>query len=225
MIYFFNVFNILLHHGHEVHFIRFMQQENNAIELLLAIQTTNPNALIRFKEQYTRIQDQAARLLKILPPSLKKQMGAIHREITGFAKGEHSLFVAVEQMGKLCHQVDISLVENTFITNAITTVTNTMLNKVQTRITGEMDTLANHSNFYEVLLFVLSMMCIMLALVILGYLRRSVVARLISLGDETLRLADKSNVIAGRQILVKGQDEVATLAQYVNSLLDEIALR
>lgn len=206
-------------------FQRFIQLENNAISLLLAAKSAKPNALARFRHQLNQIQDKAGHLLSSLYPARKKEMRPIHLEIKAFTQGPDSLFLAASQLETLRQKMDAGLVENAFITNNISLATNTMLRDVRTRMTGDMEALADSFSIYASLLWILSISCILISLVIMGYLRRSVVGRLLRLEKETLRIAGKKTVIEGRRVITEGEDEIAQLAQSINFLLEEIASR
>lgn len=208
-----------------LHFSAFIQQENIIISTLLALETATSTASKTLEKDLAYAFGKSTAFIAKLPPPLQTQVTPLHNEISRFLTGALSLFANAKARAVLQKELDRGLVKNTFLTSKISGSTNAMLAKSQAHMSDEVTALDKKLDGYQGLLFTLCTTCLLLAIAMMWYLRRSVVGRLLRLNSATLYLAQQDHPSDTQPVRVEGKDEIGRLACSVNTLLSEISQR
>ncbi len=201
---------------------QFMQAMNRACILLLVVNiATSPDELerleIRFNDAYT---DMELRLNE-MPENLRLRFSPICQEFLRFGRGGESLFALTAQNLILDKRIEDQLIANQFASDRIMDSTNNVLNDIRVRIDSETDILAGELALANNLSTILPAVSVVCSLMIILYLRRSVIARILYLNRTMI---DHINGGTG-PIKVEGNDEISAMTNATNYFINEITQR
>ncbi len=192
---------------------------NLCVILLLAVGVAEePGEVARLELRYRQRHEAAVGLLNAMPDSIQKKYITIHEELTRFAFADDSLFFLAEKHLGIGKQLEDRLVSNRFLSSGIVDSTDTILNTIKKRIEMEAAKLTNQLSMANYLAIILPVICFICAMLIIAYLRRSVITRILSLQKAMVDHMQGGNAA----IVVSGNDEISAMAKATSYFIDEI---
>lgn len=201
---------------------RLTQVFNSSIILLLAVNGTSEHEeLRRLEKSYRSLRAEMGRLLETVPPDIRNDFNPLFREIIRFGLGDDSIFVLTEHHFGLDKAIENRLIASKFISGGIVDSTNTVLDRIVSDICAVTTTLSGRTAFANYLAIVLPVVTLLCSVLIIIYLRRSVIGRVVRLQRAMI---DHVNGEPG-PVEVTGNDEISAMGEATNFFIDEIGKR
>lgn len=215
-----NIGNLNLEHLR--HCQQIIQNINQATIVLLSVNiASTPEEIERLESRFRLACLQAEEKLPQIPADIRQKFSAFLKEYFRFSYGEDSLFALAAGNLVLKKCVEDHLVANQFISGGIMETTNTILADIKASIEASTQTLGQEMEMANHLAKVLPAVSLLCSMLIIAYLKRSVIARILSLSRAM------EDHVHGRPglIAVRGNDEISTMARAANSFIHEITKR
>lgn len=199
-----------------------MQAINRASILLLVVNiATSPEELERVEGRFHEACIEMERRLREMPENLQLRYSPIREEYLRFGRGEESLFALAARDLDLANRIEDQLIANQFISDRIRDSTNNVLEDIKFRIDSESEHLVGELTQANHLAKVLPVVSVVCSVLIILYLRRSVIARILRLKRTMIDHVKGSSSL----IEVKGNDEITAMAEATNFFINEIKKR
>lgn len=199
-----------------------LQSLNQSIILLLVANTaSSPMEISGLEDDYRKSNGEITALLAAAPDELKLLLTPIFNEIIRFGQEEDGVFMLSEQNIHFKKQLEDRLVGNKFLSNCIVSSTNAVNAHITQRIKNKAEKLATQLATANGLAIMLPIICLLCSFFIILYLKRSVIARMLSLKNAMVDHVNGGNA----KICIAGNDELSAMGQATNFFINEIKKR
>lgn len=199
----------------------FQRINHNSILLLAASSSSRFGKLHLLKKRYDEMNRLALVAESILENNKLQRLKAVGSELNDFAQGKDNLFELSEQRLVLEKRIEDLLVANTFVSKQIDLNTEGTLAGISEHVTKITQAIAEQLSFANRISFLFPILGGVFSFIIIFYLRRSVVGRILALQTAIQQQLDGGTVA----IPVVGNDEISQMGRATKFYINEIQLR